>query len=75
MRLKIGDRVRIREDLEYGIYTSSDGNYHNDVVDQMMEIRGSVATIEDVVDGGYIFINSSSWCWIDTMLEKVDGDF
>ena len=69
MKYKVGDKVRIREDLVMG------GNYGGSVaVDDMTDMAGSVVTIERVgeVFGYYIEEDPDDYCWTDEMLEPVE---
>lgn len=70
MKYKVGDKVRIREDLVAG------GNYSGAiVVDDMIDMCGSVATIERVYEelsGYYIEEDTKSYLWTDEMLEPVE---
>lgn len=72
MRYKVGDKVRISEDLVVG------GNYGGAiVVDNMTDMGGSVVTIESVVTNGrddeilgyYIEEDPNSYLWTDEMFE------
>lgn len=69
MKYKIGDKVRIREDLMMG------GNYGGSVaVDDMTDMAGSVVTIERVGEafGYYIEEDPDDYCWTDEMFEPVE---
>lgn len=69
MKYKVGDKVRIREDLVTG------GNYGGCVaVDDMTDMCGSVVTIERVgeVHGYYIKEDPDEYCWTDEMFEPVE---
>lgn len=65
MKYKVGDKVRIREDLVIG------GNYGGSVaVDDMEDMGGSVVTIERVGNlGYYIEEDPDGYCWTDEMFE------
>lgn len=68
MRYKVGDKVRIREDLVMG------GNYGDSVaVDDMVDMGGNVVTIGRVgeVHGYYIEEDPDDYCWTDEMFEPV----
>jgi hypothetical protein len=60
MKYKIGDKVRVREDLEagkdYGFYCNK----------EMAELKGKVVEIEDVDRGSY-YIKDNLHCWTDEM--------
>ena len=69
MKYKVGDKVRIREDLVTG------GNYGGSVaVDDMTDMGGSVVTIERVgeVHGYYIKEDPDEYCWTDEMFDPVE---
>lgn len=68
MKYKVGDKVRIREDLVMG------GNYGGSVaVDDMADMGGSVVTIERVGNlGYYIEEDPDGYCWTDEMFEPVE---
>lgn len=68
MKYKVGDKVRIREDLVIG------GNYGGSVaVDDMTDIGGNVVTIERVGNlGYYIEEDPDGYCWTDEMFEPVE---
>lgn len=68
MKYKVGDKVRIREDLVMG------GNYGGSVaVDDMVDMGGNVVTIGRVgeVHGYYIEEDPDDYCWTDEMFEPV----
>ena len=69
MKYKVGDKVRIREDLVTG------GNYGGCVsVDDMTDMCGRVVTIERVgeVHGYYIKEDPDGYCLTDEMFEPVE---
>ena len=68
MKYKVGDKVRIREDLVMG------GNYGGSVaVDDMTDMCGSVVTIERVGNVGYyIEEDPDGYCWTDEMFDPVE---
>lgn len=71
MKYKVGDKVRIREDLVM------DDNYGGSVaVDDMTDMGGSVVTIERVgeVHGYYIKEDPDEYCWTDEMFEPVEEE-
>lgn len=72
MKYKVGDKVRIREDLVTG------GNYCGTiVVSDMIDMCGSVATIERVYEelsGYYIEEDTKSYLWTDEMFEPVEEE-
>ncbi len=69
MKYKVGDKVRIREDLVTG------GNYGGSVaVDDMVDMGGNVVTIEKVgKESGYcIEEDPDHYFWTDEMFEPVE---
>lgn len=71
MKYKVGDKVRIREDLVTG------GSYGGSVaVDDMTDMGGSVVTIGRVgeVHGYYIEEDPDEYCWTDEMFEPVEEE-
>lgn len=67
MKYKVGDRVRIRSDLEESI------KYGADIaVDEMCTLRGQVVTISEVYsETGYYSIEEDKcyFCWTDEMFK------
>lgn len=62
---KIGDRVKIRKDLEDFKKYGSDS-----VVPPMSEYCGQEATITNLISHGYeIDIDNNKWGWTDEMFE------
>lgn len=69
MKYKVGDKVRVRKDLDEGKrYSMADGNEHNWVVGEMLGLRGKVTTIERLSSGQYV-VAGSSCLWVDEMFE------
>lgn len=65
MKFKVGDRVRVREDLENDkIY----GNYA--FIKEMEYLKGEIITIKEVLKSGYR-IEEDYYTWTDEMLEEV----
>ena len=66
MRFKVGDKVRILENL-----TLEDvGQVHD-----MLEFRGLEATVETVFDQSYhLTIDNHEWYWMDELLEPVEEE-
>ncbi len=61
MKYKVGDKVRVREDLEVDdVY----GDYH--INREMAELKGKVVTIEDV-KWAYIYIEECDYVWTAEM--------
>ena len=67
MKFKVGDRVRVRKDLEYD-------NFYGGVRvnDEMVNNKGKVLTIIGIDNRTYL-VEGSTWFWTDEMFEnKVD---
>lgn len=70
MKYKVGDKVRIREDLVEEVMYG-----YEDVVPEMLKCRGQVAEIVDIYSGRYkLDIDSGVWDWTDEMFESVTPD-
>ena len=72
MKYKVGDKVRVREDLE------ADKEYGKDLfVSEMSFLKGKTVIISDIKYGFYKIIeDSGKWNWTDEMFsEKVSEDF
>lgn len=74
MKLKIGQKVKVRRDLEKISYHSSENNESNAVMSEMMGLRGEIVTIKDYDDGQYHIVEGS-YRWVDTMFEPLEDDF
>lgn len=75
MKYKVGDKVRIKEDLVMG------GNYGGSVaVDDMIDMCGNVVTIESVAqisDKGFVYIiveDPDKYAWTAAMFEPVEEE-
>lgn len=65
MKFKVGDKVRVREDLEINkMY----GNYG--FIKEMAHLKGEITTIKEVLKRGYR-IEEYCYTWTDEMLEEV----
>lgn len=62
MKYKVGDKVKIREDLHEGYYKLFCSN-------DMVSYKGKIVTIEKVFDDYYYIKEDSMWCWTDGMFE------
>lgn len=65
MKFKVGDKVRVREDLVIGNCYGKER-----FVDGMKEYKGQIFTIKKIYGGVYIF-EKNLFNWTDEMLEKV----
>lgn len=73
MKYKVGDKVKVRKDLEYGrFYPMEDGKHSQSVVEEMMHLGGTKATISRVFsdgDGYELKEDRFHYCWTDSMFE------
>lgn len=68
MKYKVGDRVRIREDLQPNV--EYEGYYF---VPDMGDFKGEIATVIKVCGDGYrINEDGGDWKWTDEMFEPVE---
>lgn len=68
MKYKVGDKVRIREDLEEGVKYGGD-----DTVPEMVAKAGEFAKITAAYSRSYrLDIDDENWCWTDEMLEPAE---
>lgn len=67
MNFKVGDKVKVREDLVCGIEYG--GNYN--VVNDMLEYSGKIMTISQITKYGYHLLEDGNFrYWSDEMLEQ-----
>ena len=67
MKYKVGDKVKVRENLKTGKTYGKIFFY-----EQMKEYRGQIVTIKVVNDDGYhIEEDKQNWYWSDEMLEDI----
>lgn len=70
MKYKVGDKVKVREDLEIG--KSYD---KKTFVEKMKKYKGQIVTIKVVYDDRYrIEEDNQDWYWTDEMLEGVEEE-
>ena len=68
MKFKVGDKVRVREDLEINKMC---GNY--EFIKEMVHLKGEIVTIKEVLKSGYR-IEEEYYMWTDEMLEEVKSE-
>jgi hypothetical protein len=76
MKYKVGDKVKIKEDLVFG------GDYKAGVTEGVLKFRGKIGVIEEIeFDENYIITGFDGWSWSEDMIEgkiefgnEVDGD-
>lgn len=65
MKYKVGDKVKIREDLIVGNEYGAD-----DFAEEMELYKGGIATITDIYNNKYfIDVDDGEWYWTDEMFE------
>lgn len=75
MKYKVGDKVRVRSDLEKGkLYRMEDGSEYDCAVDKMLKLSGKEVTISKIRGGKYIVKECEKDCffyyWTDEMFES-----
>lgn len=75
-KYKVGDRVRVRKDLECGKFYSAehDEDVRDVVVEAMMRFTGKCVTISDIDDLGKYSIHGSIYSWTDEMFEELKSE-
>lgn len=70
MKFKVGDKVRVREDLEV------DKKYGNkDFIDLMEQYKGKIVTIASIESNYYVIEeDNGTWAWTDEMLEPIEKE-
>ena len=69
MKYKVGDKVRVKKDLEVG---KDYGNH--DVVEDMEKYKGKEFIINEVRRNYYRLKNENWYCWTDEMLEQIERE-
>ena len=67
MRFKVGEKVRVREDLEVG---KDYGGQR--FTEDMNKYKGEIATISYINEFYKLYIGNPCWYWTDEMLEPVE---
>ena len=65
MKYKVGDKAKVREDLEYNVFYGG-----NRVNEDMIMHKGKILTIR-AIEGRNYLMEEDNWCWTDEMLEDV----
>ena len=70
MKYKVGDKVKVREDLKIG------KSYNEKIfVDDMEKYKGQIVTMKVVGDDNYrIEEDNQDWYWTDEMLEDIEEE-
>lgn len=78
-KFRVGQKVRVREDLDINSYYTEEGNMTDSATSEMVDLAGQVVTIKDVSDypngDTRYFIEEDeyvgSWNWTYEMFEEV----
>ena len=73
MKYKVGDKVRVRADLQQGGKYSMEHGSTNSFVSEMMPFRGKTVTIRAISCGEYIIEELKLYHWTDEMFEPVNN--
>lgn len=74
-KFKVGDKVKIREDLVLGARYYMEGvDAFETVVSEMLPLKGQIVTIDRVYSDGYSILESE-WSWSDGMFESYKANF
>lgn len=78
MKYKVGDKVRVRSDLEKGkLYRMEDGSEGDCAVGKMLKFAGKEVTISKIIGGEYIVEECERdfffYYWTDEMFESVNN--
>lgn len=68
-KFKVGDKVRVRRDLNIGECYSGVV-----FVKGMNKYKGEIIEIEDIADDDIVFLKDINFAWLDEMLEEVKED-
>ena len=72
---RVGDIVRVRNDLKRGVYYCDETNTYRDVVnDDMLRLAGKDVTIRSV-GNGYYRIDGDKWFWYAEMFSGYADSF
>jgi hypothetical protein len=76
MKYKVGDKVRVKSDLVNGKYYENEANHVGIYFNKdMMEYRGKIVTISQVVHGSGVYRikeDGRTWAWSIGMFEEVE---
>ena len=70
MKYKVGDKVKIREDLNCSDRYYMENGASDTVNIEMLKLAGKVVTIERITSYGKYTIQEDSWRWTDGLFEK-----
>ena len=70
MKYKVGDIIRVKSDLEGGVYYPNECGGSESVVSEMKHFAGTISKIIDIVDGYYMLEGTKFWFWTDGMFER-----
>ena len=75
MKYKIGDKVRVREDLEVDRDYYMESGVCDTFVEEMAHFRGKVVTICGFRDEEYLVEeDTENWSWTDGMFENEEKE-
>ena len=64
MKYKIGDKVRVRDDLRLGeVYKMDNGTDYDSVVFEMLKLKGKEVTISTYTDSNKYLVSEDRDCW------------
>lgn len=67
MKYNVGDKVRVRRDLESRKYEGTP--YGDSVTKEMLAFRGKTVTIKECFQKYYLEEDNQRWYWVDGMFE------
>ena len=70
--LKVGDKVRVREDLKLDVdYCMCDGTLGVEINREMKNKGGAIVTIKEFDKNGRYYIEEDQWHWVDEMFSEL----
>ncbi|MFT8313297.1 MAG: hypothetical protein ABF633_03465 [Clostridium sp.] len=76
-KLRVGQRIKVREDLDFGSYYTEEGNMTDGATSEMVDLAGKIVTIsrvDDYPNGDtryFVAEDEGSWNWTYEMFEPV----